>query len=190
MKGTAINKRTEWIRSITVTAMFTAVMVVCSQIAIPMPGGIPITLQTFGMAMTAYCLGARRCLAAMAAYLTLGAVGVPVFASFGSGIGTLMGPTGGFLFGFLMMTAACGLAVSLFSGKGWKSVALGISGGAIGLTLCHLCGVVWYAHYAEIGLGCAFLLVSAPYLIKDSVSVVSAYLLANRISRIVGKQKN
>ena len=80
-------------------ALFTALTAACAQISIPLPGGVPITLQTLAVML--------------AAYLFLGLVGVPVFSNFGS-TANLFSPTGGFLVGFLPMAAVIA-AISKFS---------------------------------------------------------------------------
>ena len=73
------------VRDMTVMAVFAAALAVMSQISIPMPSGVPITLQTFALALIGYSLGAKRGAMAVLVYLLLGAVGVPVFANFHGG---------------------------------------------------------------------------------------------------------
>ncbi len=66
-------------RSIVITGMFAAVIAVLAQVALPMPSGVPVTLQTFAIALTGVVLGAKLGMAAAGVYILLGAVGVPVF---------------------------------------------------------------------------------------------------------------
>ena len=73
--------------------MMTALMAVCAWITVPFT--IPFTLQTFGVFVTLRLLEGRRGTFAIALYILLGAVGVPVFSGFGAGGGVLAGPTGG-----------------------------------------------------------------------------------------------
>lgn len=176
------------IRSITLTAMFTAVISVSSQIIIPTPMGIPVTLQTFAIALSAYCLGARRSLAAVLIYLCLGAVGVPVFSSFQGGISIFLGPTGGFLVGFPLLAFFGGISLrfiekspSASSFNKWKNLAAAMLWGFWGVIGCHITGTLWFARYANAGFFEAFLLVSLPYLLKDILSVAAAYFLATRL---------
>ena len=81
--------------------LFAAVLVVLSQLSIPLPGGVPVTLQTFAVALTAYVLKWKKGALSVLVFLALGAVGVPVFHNFTGGFGMLIGVTGGFLWGFL-----------------------------------------------------------------------------------------
>ena len=82
--------------------LFAAVLAVLSQLAIPMPGAVPLTLQTFGVALCAYVLGWKLGTLSYLIYFLLGLAGVPVFSNFTGGIGKLFGPTGGFLIGFFL----------------------------------------------------------------------------------------
>ena len=100
-------------QSIAMIGMFTAVLAVLSILQIPMPSGVPITLQTFAVALCGYCLGKKNGTLCVALYLILGFVGVPVFTGMTAGIGKLFGYTGGFLYGFLFLAFFCGLGSQL-----------------------------------------------------------------------------
>ena len=88
-------------KTIVTVGMFTAVLAVLSILQIPMPTGVPITLQTFAMALCGYVLGWQSGVAATLLYIVLGTVGVPIFAGMSAGPGVLFGYTGGFIFGFI-----------------------------------------------------------------------------------------
>ena len=75
------------VQKMVMVAVFAAVMAVLSQISIPLPTGVPVTLQTFAVALCGYTLGVSMGGTALAVYLAIGAVGVPVFAGFGGGVG-------------------------------------------------------------------------------------------------------
>ena len=164
------------IKDMAFIAMSTAILAVLAQISIPLPSGVPLTLQTFAVALLGYLLGVRRGLAAVGLYLLLGAIGVPVFASFHGGAGMLVGVTGGFLFGFFFLAGFCGLV-----GERNKGLAALLSLG--GLLLCHFLGVSWFALISNTGWAASFVLVSLPYLVKDVLSLVAAYLLVLAIKR-------
>lgn len=156
-------------------AIFAAISAILSQISIPLPGGVPVTLQTFAVALCGYYLGWKKGLTAILVYILLGAAGVPVFANFSGGIGSIAGPSGGFIYGFLFMAALCGLPL--------KQKPLKIVSGCIGLLICHLCGVVQFSLVMGNGFTESFLLASAPFLIKDIVSIVAAFFSAMVISK-------
>ena len=94
-------------RELVLGGMFAALMAVISQLSIPMPNGVPITIQVFGIALIGVTLGWRLgCLSAVI-YLLIGAVGLPVFANFGGGISRLVSLTGGYLWSYPLMAALC-----------------------------------------------------------------------------------
>ena len=152
------------------TAVFAAVLAVLSMVVIPLPAGVPVTLQTFGAALCGACLGWKRGTVAVAVYLALGGCGLPVFAGFGGGIGWLLGPTGGFLWGILPLAALCGAVRGGF----WKRFGLGLAG----LFVCCLMGTLQYACVTETPLWSSFLGTCAPFLWKDVACVAGAAWLA------------
>ena len=82
-------------KDIAYIGIFTALMAICSWISLPLPSGIPVTLQTFGVFLAVGILGGRRGTLAVAAYLLLGLVGAPVLAGFSGGVGSYLTPSGG-----------------------------------------------------------------------------------------------
>ena len=163
--------------------VFAALLAVLSQISIPLPTGIPVTLQTFAVALCGFALGPGLGAAAVGVYLAFGAVGVPVFAGFSGGIGSFVGMTGGYLWAFLPMAFLCGL------GARQKNRALALTVGFLGLVVCHLCGSFQFALVSAVSPWNAFLLASAPYLLKDAASLVAAYLAAAAILRSLEKAR-
>lgn len=97
------------IADLALIGLCTAIIAVMSQISIPMPLGVPMTMQTFAVTLTAIILGSKKGAVASLAYLLLGAVGVPVFAGFSGGLQMLADPTGGFLWSFPLMAFLIGL---------------------------------------------------------------------------------
>lgn len=166
-----------------VAGVFAALLAVLSQISIPLPTGIPVTLQTFAVALCGFALGPGLGAAAVGVYLALGAVGIPVFAGFSGGIGSFVGMTGGYLWAFLPMAFLCGL------GARQKNRALALTVGFGGLAVCHLCGSFQFALISAVSPWNAFLLASAPYLLKDAASLVVAYLAAAAILRSLEKAR-
>jgi biotin transport system substrate-specific component len=160
------------IRDIAAAAVLTALTAILAQLSIPLPSGVPLTFQTFAIALCGYALGKRLGTLSVTAYVLLGIAGAPVLSNFTGGIGRLLGPTGGFIVGFLPMALLCGL------GSAQKHIALKLIPGGAGILLCHAFGVLWYMNVASTDLSKAFLLVSVPYLVKDFVSVAAAYLLS------------
>ncbi len=163
------------VKKVVMIGVFAALLAVLSQISVPLPSGIPVTLQTFAVSLCAFVLGPKLGTLSVAVYLALGAVGLPVFAGFSGGIGAFAGFAGGYLWGFLFMAFLCGL------GKLSVSKIFAILLGIAGLAVCHLCGALQFAVISAVSPWQAFLVASAPYLLKDVISVVLAYFAAAAI---------
>lgn len=163
------------------TGVMAALLAVLSQISIPLPIGVPVTLQTFAVALCGYLLGPALGTAAVAVYLALAAVGVPVLAGLSGGVGAFMGMTGGFLWGFLPMAFLCGLGIK--TGKKYQAFLLG----GAGLAICHLAGSFQFSLVSGTTFPAALLTVSVPFLLKDAISVVLAYLAAVGIAASLKK---
>lgn len=162
--------------------MAAAVLTVCSWISVPLPKPlVSFTMQTFAVALVAGLLGVRRGTAAVAVWLVLGALGVPVFAGFNGGIGYMLGSTGGYLWGFLLWVPIEGLLFRM--GKGRLSLlAVGM---AAGLAVCYAFGTVWFMIvYARttgpVALSTVLSWCVLPYLIPDAVKLAMAVPLIRK----------
>jgi len=160
--------------TVSFVALMACFICICAQIAIPF-GGVPLTLQTFAVAFCGYTLGKYKGVLACLIYLSLGAIGLPVFSGFGASLAFLFGPTGGFLFGFLILSFFCG-SVSYEN-----SAPMSFFISLIGLLLCHLSGILWFAHITDVSFAQSALLSSLPYFIKDILSLIFARFLFRKI---------
>ena len=104
-----MNKTKQTTRDLCMIGVLTAVIIIMAQISIPMPLGVPITLQTFAITLAGIVLGSKKGAAASLIYILLGAVGLPVFANFRGGLQMLTGPTGGFIISFPIMAFIIGI---------------------------------------------------------------------------------
>src|SRR5699024_8304087 len=99
--GVIVTDKSSQLRMMIITSLFAAIISVLAQVSIPMPLGVPITGQTLAIGLAATILGSRYGTLSALLYMIIGAVGVPVFAQFTGGPGVLLGPTGGFIVGFI-----------------------------------------------------------------------------------------
>ena len=102
------------IQDICSIALCTALIAIMAQISIPMPLGVPMTMQTFAITLAAVVLGSKKGGIAAIIYIMLGAVGLPVLAGFTGGVQYFAGPTGGFLISFPVMAFIIGLGAERF----------------------------------------------------------------------------
>ena len=160
------------------SAVWASVIALISQIIIPSPFGVPFTLQTLAIALCGYTLGIWQAVAAVAVWLCVGFVGLPVFSGFNGGAAALFGATGGFLWGFLVLALFCSLA----SKQGKKATVLFIS--FIGLIICHILGVLQFSAVSGVGLKAALITVTLPYIIKDCFMLFLALFLKIKFFKI------
>lgn len=153
-------------------ALLTALIVAAAFIAIPTPLGVSLTLQTLAVCLLGFLLG-RGGVIPVLVYIILGAVGLPVFSNFSGGLGVLLGPSGGFIIGFLPLVLLCGIVRDSFS------LLLGI----VGIFICHIIGILQFSLVTGGGILAAFLSCSLPFILKDILSVVLARFLAERLKK-------
>ena len=178
------NKTSLSINDLTLIALFTAVIAVCSWISIP--AAVPFTLQTFAVFLTAGLLGGRRGTLTVIVYILLGAIGVPVFSGFTGGIGHLLGPTGGYIIGFIFSALVMWFAETRY-GRSLRVLAASM---VTGLIVCYAFGTAWFmAVYTResgaIGLMTALSWCVFPYIIPDAVKIAVAVILCRRLRPVL-----
>lgn len=172
--------------SLVMCALSAAIISVVSQIAIPTPFGIPITLQVFAVALCGFLLGTKYALASVLVYVGMGAIGLPVFYGFRGGVSAIFGDvTGGFIIGFIPLAVFCGLRKLLYWAKHGKALSLML--GVIGLLLCHIFGIAFYANLTGIDFLSSAAVTSLPFLIKDIILVALAFIITPKIVTAVSK---
>lgn len=170
---------------LTSIALASVIMAICSWITVP--GVIPFTLQTMGLFLTLGLLGGLDGTIAVAVYILLGIIGVPVFSGFGSGIGHILGATGGYIVGFIFS----GLLYMLLSAirtpdKMWLKM-LYMLGGAVAY---FAFGTLWFSF---IWSGASGDVVSAlskcvlPFIIPDLIKLIIAGVISDRVCRALEK---
>ncbi|TET53312.1 MAG: biotin transporter BioY [Actinobacteria bacterium] len=162
-------------RDIALIALFTALTAIGSLIKIPLGfTPVPVTLQVFFVLFAGLMLGPVRGAISIAAYVALGAVGLPVFAGGTSGIGALAGPSGGYLYGFIVAAFVTGLIGVVF--KNNMSAFLNISGAllasAVGIVIIYLIGATHLGLVVKLSPAKAFALGVAPFVVVDLVKAV------------------
>ena len=167
-------------RDLTYIALFAVLMAVCAWITIPMT--VPFTLQIFAVFAALATLGGRRGTYAVAVYLLLGAVGLPVGAGFQGGLGWLLGTTGGYIVGFLCIA----LIYWLITARLGESLPVSIAACVLGLAVCYVFGTIWFiAVYARttgpVGVMTALGWCVFPYVIPDLLKLVLAVTLSQRV---------
>ena len=182
--------------SIAFCGLSVAFMTVSAWITVPF-GPIPFTLQTLAVMFVLFALKPKEALTSIAVYLILGALGLPVFSSFRGGIAALVGPTGGFIVGFLIAGAVALAVGCLIKGKGIFSsdqsksiLGNSITVGTLALNL--VMGVVfllvlwaWLSYMGNLSAEAAFVMAVAPFVPIDAIKMFAAVLLAQAVSKVI-----
>ncbi len=167
-------------------ALGAAVVAASAQVAVPVPfSPVPMTLQPLAVLAVGGLLGATGGASALALYLALGLLGVPVFAGGGAGLVHVLGPTGGYLLAFPAAAAVTG-AVAVPGADGRTSLLRALAGCTLGLVLIHMGGL---AQLAALGLdlSSAFRVGFVPFFTGDLLKVgLAAGLIVVLGSRLRG----
>ncbi len=154
-----------------IVAGFSLVVALCAQVAIPLPfTPVPVTLQTFAVLMAGCLLGSVRGTLAVAAYIGEGLAGLPFFAGGASGLSHLLGPTGGYLLGFLAAAFITGLLAERGLVRHWLSTILVLVAGEIAL---YIPGVAWLSVY--VGAQKVLALGFFPFVAGDALKVAAGW---------------
>jgi biotin transport system substrate-specific component len=179
-----VRAATAALRWIVLMIVGSALLAVCSQIAVPLQP-VPITMQTFAVLVIAMAYGWRLGAATVALYLAEGAVGLPVFAEFSGGPATLFGPTGGYLLGFVLAAAIVGY----LGERGWDRdiprTALAMLAGNIAL---YVPGLFWLSGFVD-GFENAITYGLMPFLGGDLLKLALAAFLMPLAWRLVGRPR-
>ena len=146
---------------------------VAAQLQILLPfSPVPITAQTFAVLLIAALFGSKRGLATVVIYLLYGAIGLPVFAGGAFGIMRLVGPTAGYLAGFL----AAAYVVGSLSEKGWDRKPWAAAASMIiGNVIIYAIGIIWLSRF--VGWEAVLRAGVLPFLPGDALKIVLATTL-------------
>ena len=170
------HRRKNGLYPLAVTSVGAAVLAVVSPFVIP-AGPIPISLCTLMISLCAYVLGWRRGTLCVLVYLLLGAAGMPVFSGFVGGLGKVLGPTGGYILGYLPLAAITGLAAERASGKRGVQLAAMI----LATALLYGFGTAWYCVQAEVRVQAAAAVCVLPFLPGDGAKIAAALYLGPKL---------
>jgi biotin transport system substrate-specific component len=162
------------------TALLAALIAAGALVAIPI-GPVPIVLQNLFVFLAGLLLGARWGLTCIAVYLLAGALGLPVFAGGSGGLWRLVGPTGGYLLGYLPAVAAIGW----IAGRQKPRPAADALAVAVGGALVYACGLPWLMQVTGMGLEKALAAGMLPFLPGDLLKGAAAVIAARKIRPVL-----
>ncbi|MDR1858648.1 MAG: biotin transporter BioY [Treponema sp.] len=181
-------KKPQMVTGLVFTALFAALISAGAFIGIPI-GPVPIVLQNMFALLAGLVLGPALGASAVGLFIVAGALGVPVFANNGSpmGIARLVGPSGGYIFGYLLGAVVAGLIVG-FPRPGQKTPAWRLVLAVVaGMLVVYVPGLLRLKSYLNIGWAQAFATGFVPFMIGDALKGVAAVLAAPRLRRIASQ---
>lgn len=152
-------------RTLTLTAVLAAMCCLLGPVTLPI-GPVPVSMTTALLMGMALILGAKHACICCGVYLALGLLGLPVFGGFTGGPGVLLGPSGGFLMGYLPLTAWAGFACARTADRRWQAMAL-----ITGTVLLYGAGSAWYAHLTGTPFVSALAVCALPFLPGDALKI-------------------
>ena len=163
-------------------ALFTAGLCAIAPFSIAV-GPIPLTFATLMIYLTAGTLQWKYSLLSVVLYVTLGAIGMPVFTNFEGGFHKIAGITGGFIIGYIPCAFAMGIFVEMFGKKFWSYIL----GMVIGTALLYTCGTAWFIIRTGNPIALSLGLCVTPFLIGDSIKIILASIIAPQLQNALAR---
>ena len=170
------------VKDMALCALFAAFCCVCSTITLPI-GVVPVSLATFGIMATTMILGEKRAIISVVLFIVMGLVGLPVFAGMQGGLGVITGPTGGYIYSYILMVPIVGLASKCLN----KTVSSGMFtmlGCLAAIFVNYLVGTIHFLVWSGIQ-NVSFLTVLyncvLPFIVGDILKSILAIIIAPRL---------
>ena len=159
-------------------ALMAGVMCLLGPLSIPI-GPVPISVMTLLIYLSVYILGMKMGTISCVIYLMLGFVGLPVFAGYTGGAGKLLGPTGGYLVGYIFLTLVSGFLMEKMAYRRIWCLLATIAGTAV----LYAFGTAWFVVLMDCSIGYALSMCVVPFLIGDLAKIVLAELVGQEVRR-------
>ncbi len=159
------------IQQMSFVALMAAILCIVGPLTIPV-GPVPVSILPVLLYLIAYTLGMWRATVSCLVYICIGLIGIPVFSGYTGGPAVLLGPTGGYIVGYLLLTICSGFFIEKFTKKRWH-----LAGMVIGLVFCYMTGTVWLKFTTDITFRQALLTGVAPFVMFDLIKIAAAILV-------------
>lgn len=165
-------------KEIIVCGLFASIAAVLSQVSIPIPfTNVPLTMQIFAIMLTGMILGPKLGFISQIIYVSLGIIGMPVYAQMSGGIGIVLGHTGGFILSFPIVA----LIVGYFTRKYNNSVGI-YSGMMIGLICSYVIGTIQFCIITKMSFASGLMACVIPFIPLDIVKIILVYIVGKSIN--------
>ncbi|MBS4535741.1 biotin transporter BioY [Clostridium sp. D2Q-14] len=171
-------------KNLTTVSIFVALTAICAQISIPLPSGIPVTLQTLAVLLSGIILGSKYGALSQLTYILLGAIGIPVFASGHAGVQALASLTGGYIWSFPISSFIIGLIGKHLDSK--SKVKTGIIYSLafiIGLIIIYTFGSIQFYFLSGMTYMDTLKITIIPFIIPDLIKIIIAVGLSIKLRK-------
>lgn len=151
-----------------VTALMTAVTCILAPLSIPI-GPVPISFTNLAIYLSLYLIGWKMGTISLIVYIFIGMAGLPVFSGFSGGLGKLLGPTGGYIIGFIPMAIIAGLAIEKFNSR-----VIQFLGMVVGTVIAYVLGTAWFCVVMDSNIISALSLCVFPFIPGDIAKMIIA----------------
>jgi len=168
--------------ALTLIGLMTAVTCILGPLTIAIPiSPVPISFTNLAIFFSVIILGWKKGTISFLVYLLIGFAGIPVFSYFTAGPAKLLGPTGGYLIGFIFLAVIAGFFVDRFPGK----LHMYVLGMVLGMLVTYILGSGWLAYQAGMSFRAALLAGVIPYIPGDIVKIIIAVILGTTVKKQV-----
>lgn len=173
-----MNLQKSKLTNLTIIGLFAAITCILGPLSIMIPvSPVPISFTNLAIYVTVIILGWKKGTVSYLVYLFIGFAGVPVFSGFTAGPAKLLGPTGGYLIGFIFMALITGFFVEKFYEKKYMYVV----GMILGTLVTYLLGTSWLAFQANMSFEAALFAGVIPYILGDAIKIALAMAIGPTI---------
>lgn len=167
------------VQKMAIIALMTAVLCILAPISIPVfISPVPVSLGVLAVYLTAYVLSPLDATISVIIFILLGTFGLPVFSGYSGGLSKLVGPTGGYIIGFLFTVYISSIFIHMK-----KGIIYDVIGMITGLALCYILGTIWFSYQQGKGFIASLLLCVVPFLIGDAIKIIVAVILGTQINK-------
>ena len=173
---------------LTSCAVFAAILCLLSPIALPLGGPVPFALQIFAVMLCAVTLPWGMAQVSVLVYLLLGLF-LPIFSGGNTGLTAIPGPTGGYIWSYLLMVPVIRLFRALPVRARWAEYALALTGCVLAAGVCYLCGTAQFSLVTGNSFAASLSVCVIPFIGFDLLKAAGASFLGVSLARLLGKKR-
>lgn len=169
-------------KELIICGLFASITSILAQISIPLPfTTVPMTMQVFALVLCGVILGPKLGFISQVIYVLIGLIGMPVFSQMSGGISVIIGPTGGFILAFPIITLIAG-----YFSKKYDSLLMITIGTILGLIINYIVGTLQFIMIMKVSFIEGLTLCVLPFVLVDLIKIVLATMVGLSVSKRVG----